>query len=534
MKRTPCPSGPLPSGPTPDSLRSSPRHPRWRLWRIPLLWLPACLLGTPLPAQPRPPTPCLQAAQPPAQLAELLDEALCADTRTRQAWQQLQLQSARLEGQLASAGPELGLRLEAGRESGALTAGNSRSRTATLELGWLLFDGGRQEAATRGARLAVTEAMAQRDSAFQSVLLDTAQAYHAVLDAQQAVQARQALLDVLAALQPTVQQRHRAGRTEHTELLELRQARTRNQIGLRDAALALAVARARLSSLTGRAPDAVWPVFAGTAALEPDSSTFGALASADAVRITERSVAQALDQHPELAAARARAGAARAALDQSARAGRPTLGLSHSLGRGRRTGDSADGAPLSGSARQTTLALSWPLFDGGVRQAQRQAARVEHEAALTALDDQRQRLATGAWEAFQEWRTAAGQLAEYQDLVRLARGLLSAETARHQSGDEEASLADLLSVHQDWTDALIEHQQARSRQRLSSWRLAASLGRLERDALRPTEPRVSGTGTAPPIVRPPAPAPAHSPAPGAANGCQPGSFAPGAAWCVPR
>ena len=51
----------------------------------------------------------------------------------------------------------------------------SRSRSATLELGWLLLDGGRQEAATRAARLAVTEAMAQRDTAFQSVLLDTAQ-----------------------------------------------------------------------------------------------------------------------------------------------------------------------------------------------------------------------------------------------------------------------------------------------------------------------------------------------------------------------
>ena len=530
MKRTPSPSGPLPSGPTPDSPRSTPRHTRWRLWRIPLLWLPACLLATALSAQPRPPTPCLQAAQPPAHLADLLDEALCADPRTRQAWQQIQLQSARLEGQLASMRPELGLRLETGREAGTLASSNSRSRTATLELGWLLFDGGRQEAATRAARLAVTEAMAQRDGVFQSVLLDTAQAYHAVLDAQQAVQARQALLDALAALQPTVQQRHRAGKTEHTDLLELRQARARNQIGLRDAALALAVARARLSSLTGRAPDAAWPVFAGTAALEPDSSTFSALATADALHATERTLAQALDQHPELAAARARAGAARAALDQSERAGRPTLGLSHSLGRGRRTGDSADGAPVSGSARQTTLALSWPLFDGGVRQAQRQAARVEHEAALTALDDQRQRLATGVWETYQEWRTAAAQLAEYQDLVRLARGLLSAELARHQSGDEEASLADLLSVRQDWTDALIEQQQARSRQRLSSWQLAASLGRLERGALRPTEPLVSGSGTAPPIVRPPAP----PTGPGTANGCQPGSFAPGAAWCVPR
>jgi outer membrane protein len=529
MKRTPSPSGPLPSGPTPDSPRSTPRRTRWRLWQIPLLWLPACLLGTALSAQPRPPTPCLQAARPPAHLADLLDEALCADTRTRQAWQQLQLQSARLEGQLASARPELALRLETGRESGALAASNSRSRTATLELGWLLFDGGRQEAATRGARLAVTEAMAQRDSAFQSVLLDTAQAYHAVLDAQQAVQARQALLDALAALHPTVQQRHRAGKAEHTELLELRQARARNQIGQRDAALALAVARARLSSLTGRAPDAAWPVFAATSALEPDSSTFGALATADALNATERTLAQALDQHPELAAARARAGAARAALDQSERAGRPTVGLSHSLGRGRRTGD---GAPVSGSARQTTLALSWPLFDGGVRQAQRQAARVEHEAALTALDDQRQRLATGVWETYQEWRTAAAQLAEYQDLVRLARGLLSAELARHQSGDEEASLADLLSVHQDWTDALIEQQQARSRQRLSSWRLAAGLGRLERDALRPAQPLATGTGmgTPPPVVRPPAPAPG----PSTANGCQPGAFAPGEAWCVPR
>ena len=289
------------------------------------------------------------------------------------------------------------------------------------------------------------------------------------------------------------------------------------------------MARARLSSLTGRAPDAVWPVFTGQTAPEPDS-TWPPFDTADGLNATERSLAQALDQHPELAAARARAGAARASLDQSERAGRPSLTLGHSLGRGRRSADGADGAPLSGSARQTTLALSWPLFDGGVRQAQRQAARVEHETALTVLDEQRQRLATGAWEAYQEWRTAAAQLGAHGDLVRLARGLLSAEIARHQNPGEEASLSDLLSAHQDWTDALIEQQQARSRQRLSGWRLAASLGRLERPSLQPTAPPSTVTAT-PGALPPPPSRPPNRPT---GTHCQPGTLSPGEVWCVPR
>ncbi len=519
MKRTFCPSAGLRSAQAPGD-RSAWRC-GWRLWwriqtQIQILLLPACLVSTALQAQPRWPAPCMLATQAPARLTDLLDEALCADPRTRLAWQQIQLQSARLDEQLASARPELSLRLETGRESGALASSSGRSRTATLELGWLLLDGGRQEAATRAARLAVTEAMAQRDTAFQSVLLDTAQAYHTVLDAQQAVQARLALQETLAALQPDLQQRHRSGRAEHTGLLELRQARTRQQINLREARLALAVARARLSVLTGRTPDTAWPLLTDTAAPEPD---LAALTASDGI---ERSLTQAIDHHPELAAARARVGLARATLDQTERAGRPTLGLSHSLGRGRRTGDSADGTLSSGSARQTALTLNWPLFDGGVRQAQSQAARVGHETARTALEDQRQRLAVGVWETYQEWRTAAAVQAEYQDLVRLARGLLFAQTARYQGGDEDASLSDLLSARQDWTDALIEQQQAHSRQRLSSWRLAASLGRLERGSLRPADALA-------PVTAPPA---AHSrPAGGS---CQLGTPVQGEAWCVPR
>lgn len=526
MMRTFCPDSRFRFARTPG------HHSAWRgwwqrWWQIPVLVLPACLVSTALQAQPHLPVSCMLATQPPAQLTDLLDEALCADARTRLAWQQIQLQSARLDAQLASARPELNLRLETGRESGALAASSGHSRTATLELGWLLLDGGRQEAATRAARLAVTEAMAQRDTAFQSVLLDTAQAYHAVLDAQQALQARQALQDMLAALQPDLQQRHRSGKAEHTALLELRQARTRNQISLRDSALALAVARARLSALTSRAPDTPWPALADTAAPEPDTTAFTAV---DGI---ERSLSQALDDHPELAAARARIGVARAALDQAERAGRPTLGLSHALGRGRRTGETADGTPVSGSARQTTLTLTWPLFDGGVRQAQRQAASVEHATARTALEDQRQRLAVSVWEAYQEWRTAAAVQTEYQDLVRLARGLLFAETARYQGGDEDASLADLLTARQDWTDAQIEQQQASSRQQLSRWRLAASLGRLERGALRPTD--APGRLAAAPVpAAVPAARPTLPPTRPASGGCQPGTLGQGDAWCVPR
>ena len=480
-------------------------------------WLLALWLGsTAAVAQTAPPCPPRQTT-PPTQLADLLGEVLCADGRTRLAWQQIQLQSARLDGQRATRLPELGLRLESTREAGALAASSGRSHTASLELGWLLLDGGRREAATRAAGMAVSEALAQRDSAFQSVLLDTVQAHHAVLDAQQVVQVRQALRESLAPLQSTVQQRHRAGQADHTDLLTLRQAHTRNQIGLRDATLALSVARARLSSLTGRPPDSAWPTLAGDTLSTTDTA-----ATAASERI-ERSLAQALAQHPELAAAQARIGASRAALDQADRAGRPSLGLSQSIGRGRRTGDGADGSPTAGSARQTTLALSWPLFDGGVRQSQQQAARIELDSARTTLDDQRQRLSLGAWEAYLEWRTATAVQDEHQELTRLARGLLFAENTRYQSGGDDASLSDLLSARQDWTDALVEQQQAHSRQRLSAWRLVASLGQLD-----PGGGARSGALPAPvETVAPPV-----RPAP--ARGCQPGMAAPGDGWCVPR
>jgi outer membrane protein len=483
------------------------------LWLLTFWAWPAAVI-----AQTTPPCPPRQAI-PPTQLADLLTEVLCADARTQLAWQQIQLQSARLDGQRATQLPELGLRLDSAREAGALAASSGRSHTARLELGWLLLDGGRREAATRAAGMAVSEAMAQRDSVLQTVLLDTAQAYHAVLDAQRTVQVRQALRDSLAPLQATVQQRHRAGQADHTDLLTLRQAHTRNQIALRDATLALAVARARLSTLTGRPPDHPWPTLAGdTPGAAPDTA---ALAASGRL---ERGLAQALAQHPELAAAQARVGASRAALDQAERAGRPSLGLSQSIGRGRRTGDSADGSPTTGSARQTTLALSWPLFDGGVRQSQQQAARIELDSARTSLDDQRQRLGLAAWEAYLEWRTATAVQEEHQELTRIARGLLFAENARYQSGGDDAGLSDLLTARQDWTDALVEQQQAHSRQRLSAWRLAASLGPLDlgRGTRGSVLPTVPAEVAAPPV---------H---PRPSRGCQPGVAVPGEAWCVPR
>ena len=126
----------------------------------------------------------------PISLAEVVKRALCHDPRTRQAWAESRLQAARLGLARAAYLPTLNATLSRARtgqtigQGGSTARNDGATRIAQLELGWNLFDFGQREANVESARQTLQAAVASQDLGVQTVFLDAANAYFALLAAQ--------------------------------------------------------------------------------------------------------------------------------------------------------------------------------------------------------------------------------------------------------------------------------------------------------------------------------------------------------------
>ncbi|MCK6424302.1 MAG: TolC family protein [Burkholderiaceae bacterium] len=516
----------------------------------------AAVLPTPSSAQSlRAPACRPVAAQTAWRLADLLPEVLCRDPRTRQTWALQRAQAARGEAQSALAWPRLEMTAGLGRASGSAVDAPGGFAVLGLDLNWLLYDGGQRAAGQAAVRQALLEAMASHDLAVQTVLLDAVQAYLSLRDEDEHLRLQLELQGRYERLLAELRRR----RVPAADLLELRWAMTQAAVARHEAVQAQALARGRLAQLLGLPPDQAPRLFAETGP-EPVPAV---------PPVSEAQLQQWLDlaqrQHPEALAALARAEGARAEAEQASRAGQPSLSLNWNQSR-----TQYPRWPHAYS-REAALQLSLPLFDGGARAAQAGAASAEQDAAAAALDEVRQRIAQGVWEAYQELLRAAAVRRETLHAAAIARHLR--QEAEQHAADPDAEFTDLLEAQERDIEARLERQRARSAWELAHWRLAQAVGRLQtglgpialpgevvpgstRSALPRAVPAPPAAAppisvppiaaspiaasplTASPIAAPPVPA-VRPAAPGAASGgagaaCRAGAPEPADGWCVPR
>ncbi|GAP38309.1 efflux transporter outer membrane subunit [Piscinibacter sakaiensis] len=335
-----------------------------------------------------------------------------------------QAQAARTAA-AAALGPQLGATAAAVRGRQDLLSPLGTSLSGALQASWEvdLFGGNaaRRDAATarlagaragwHEARVAVAAETAGSTIAWRAC---EAQAAEAARDA--ASRAETARLADLAA---------RAGFQAPADaaLARASAAQARSQLAAQQAACALELKT--LVALTGRPEPALRAALAGAAPGVPQPTVDGVDAAA-------RVPAQALAQRPDLQAAEQAVVAASADTRAAEARLRPSISLSGSIGAMRVSGggESASGSTWTLGPLQVVV----PLFDGGARRAEVEAARARYDEALAAYRGRLRQAVREVEQALVRLQASAVQLPDAQVALEGYEAAFAAVQARYRGG----------------------------------------------------------------------------------------------------
>lgn len=406
-------------------------------------------------------------------LPEVVDRALCNNPQTRQAWANVRYQAAQSGVAQSAYWPKADVSLSHARNGGGERSYDQTS--ASLSLGYLLFDFGGRSAALENARMSLAASMATRDATLQGVFFFAAQAYYQWHAAQAAVTAaRESERSSQESLKGALA-RHRAGTATPADRLQAQTVASQAILARIRAEGDFRVAQGVLMNAMGLpadqfldlAPPADAPVDAGF------EQKVGELIEA------------AKRQRPDLAAVEAQAGAARAGIEAARAAGRPNISLF-----ARRNDVHSSIADVT-RGNSIGLSLSVPIFSGFDTTYRVRAA----EAQLEAKEAERERLALQV--SLDVWRAYHALMTETQ-AVRAAADLLASATqsekvaaGRYRAG--VGGILDLLNAQTTLAGARQQQVQANLNWRLARIGLAQAVGRLDLPA--------SGEGAKPGVDR---------------------------------
>lgn len=407
----------------------------------------------------------------PISLAEVVKRALCHDPRTRQAWAESRLQAARLGLARAAYLPTVNATLSRARTGQSIGQGGSTARNdgatriAQLELGWNLFDFGQREANVESARQTLQAAVASQDLGVQTVFLDAANAYFALLAAQGELAVAREVERINLQSFMAAEAKHAAAVGDLTSKLQTQTAFAQAILARVRAEGAVRNAQGRLAVSVGESPARPLTVDADDARL-PDT---------DFVKGIGEMLELAQQAHPELRAARARLEAARARSNAAGRAYLPTLSLSASRSH---TGRDYTSAVPDIAQRDSSVALQLavPIFDGFAKHYQVRAAEADVDLARADLKSVEQRVALEVWQAFQSLQSETEALASTEKLLGFATKSLEVAQGRFKAG--VGSTLELLEAQRAMADAAQQRINALANWRATRLRLATSLGRI--------------------------------------------------------
>ncbi len=252
------------------------------------------------------------------------------------------------------------------------------------------------KAAAQAERLAGFSTEAQR----REILFIVAQAFYGAAASQAALTAQSRLLELNLAREKDTQARFEAGTVTRVAVLRAQLDRTRAEQDMVRSRNALAAAKLALATLLQRDPD-----FELAPPPEP------ALPPA-----REGMEEQAIEQRPDVAAARQSEALARTHRRGVWLSYLPTVGLSAAY-----RVSNAGGFTGQNTSWLVTLAASWTIWDGGLREAnlREQSARVAEAEAQRQASEARTREEVARYQL--ELESALANRAKAQEAVELAR-----------------------------------------------------------------------------------------------------------------
>jgi outer membrane protein len=327
-----------------------------------------------------------------------------------------------------------------------------------------LLDGARR-ADSRAQKYSADIAEAQFRGVEQDLMVRSAQAYFAVLDARAQLQALRQLRAAAERIRGQAQARYEAGDIPATDMREAQAGADATGVQELEAGSALVLSEAAFTDLSGLEP--------GDLAALPDAAT-DELPPPEPL---ETWLARAAANSPLLASQQLATASATAQLSRFSALSAPRVSLVAQFGHESLQGSGDFGATdITGRQASIALQASIPLYTGGGRSAQHREARAQlrqAEAELGGADQQIKQQTRAVWLAL---TSAAARIRALQQL----RGSIASRREATRLGAElgDRTALELLNAEADYQRCAADLQHARSQWFLAELQLRSVAGVL--------------------------------------------------------
>ncbi|HEY0231253.1 MAG TPA: TolC family protein [Dokdonella sp.] len=390
-------------------------------------------------------------------LAALIDLAQRTNPDTRASWEQAR-QAALAVGLVESTYlPQLSADVIAGYQRTPLPipatlipkgnfVSDTREAIPSLVVKWLLFDFGRRDAAEQEARSNSFVANVAFSGAHQKLIFEVSRNFYALGAARGRLRAAGNALGTAQSDHDAVLARRTHGLATSVDVAKAERQVAQARFTVARTTGAESVAYASLIESLGVAPTARIDIDDGSEqplpALSPDT--------------VDRRIDEALSKRPDVIAAVGKIRGAQAALNEKQAQHRPTVAL---LAQAFRNVGAlrSDGGPYSSVNKNggaLLLQFSWPIYDGGLRDAQVSIAQSQVEAARDHLEQAR---SAAAREVVQAYAGLTSALAEHDAALVLTSAARTAhagalESYRHGVGTYTSLIDDENALTQAETE----------------------------------------------------------------------------------
>ncbi|WP_342381653.1 TolC family protein [Myxococcus stipitatus] len=342
--------------------------------------------------------------------------------------------------------------------TGAVVSGSNDTYSAGLAASWNVFTGGQRSATRKQTRAQSGAAQAQLTAQRAAAVLAVERAFYEVLRAMGLEEVANARIERARQNEGAAERRLAVGSATRSDLLRAQLDHTTAKEALRTAETQRTSAALALGRLVGED---------GPVEASPDANiTPKPLTLTDAALISELEA-----NAPDVLAAASTLGASQAGVSVAKATYLPTVRLSAGYDWFNQD-PSFNGGRTSWSVR---LGVSYPIFDGFLREERVQRARTQEVVSQAQLADTRRAVRSGAGQALAQLRLAEDRITFSVQSVEVAREDLKVQQERYRLG--ATTILELLTSQESLVQAEINLVSSRFDYRIARAELEALAGR---------------------------------------------------------
>ena len=356
-------------------------------------------------------------------LADVTEAALCNNPQTRESYANAKVQAAQLgiakSAFLPTLTDSIGVNQNFVNPESASRGREFNNLSNSLAASYLLYDFGNRDAALENARQLLNAVSATQSAVVQNILLSTVKAYYQVQSDIAALEASKEAERFNLESFKAAEAKYKAGVSTPADKLQAETAYAQAMLNRISAEGALKTDYGILANVMGM--NANMPLNLVRSVNSPVNTS-------EIERDINQLIEYARVRRPDLVASEAQVSAAKASIDASRAAAKPTVsvGLSNSF---------QDGSSLSSSNTSTLgLTVTVPIFSGYAPTYRIRSAEATAEVREAQRDQLKLQISLDVWTAFQNLRTAHETIKSAEVLVNSATESARVALGRYKAG----------------------------------------------------------------------------------------------------